>query len=274
MSIDFSVVIPTFRRPQQLSESILSALRQHGVTLEIVVVDDSPEGSGAAVVEAIGDARVTYLKNPHPSGGVPSRVRNLGWPPTSGRFLHFLDDDDLVTDGHYAAVQGAFERHPEAGLVFGRVEPFGSGPADQLQHEKTYFARAARKAAMSNRFGPRWAFTGHMLFDTALLVCSASVVRRECVIALGGFDPAIRLMEDADFHVRVMRDHGAHFLDRTAVRYRIGSPSLMHTPNPPPEQLAQELAGRRAMQAKYRARKGGLEFYLLALATRGLLRYL
>jgi GT2 family glycosyltransferase len=274
MPIDVSVVIPTFRRPQQLSESILSALGQHGVALEIVVVDDSPEGSAAAVVEAIGDPRVTYLKNLHPSGGVPSLVRNLGWPVTSGRFLHFLDDDDVVMDGHYAAVRDAFERHPEAGLVFGRIEPFGSGPAAQLQHEKTYFARAARKAATSSRFGPRWAFTAHMLFDMALLVCSASVVRRECVVALGGFDPAIRLMEDADFHVRVMRDHGAHFLDRTAIRYRIGSPSLMHTPNPPPDQLAQELAGRRAMQAKYRAHKGWLEFYLLAFATRGLLRFL
>jgi glycosyltransferase involved in cell wall biosynthesis len=274
MSIDVSVVIPTFRRPQQLSQSIRSVLGQRDVTLEVVVVDDSPEGSAAAVVQAIGDARITYLKNPYPSGGIPSLVRNLGWPLATGRFLHFLDDDDIVTDGHYAAVRDAFDRHPEAGLVFGRIEPFGSGPATQLQHETAYFARAARKAATSNRFGPRWAFTGHMLFDMALLVCSASVVRRECVVAVGGFDPAIRLMEDADFHVRVMRDHGAHFLDRTAIHYRIGSPSLMHTPNPPPEQLAQELAGRRAMQAKYRARKGWLEFYLLALATRGVLRFL
>jgi glycosyltransferase involved in cell wall biosynthesis len=274
MPIDVSVVIPTFRRPQQLSESILSALGQHGVTLEVVVVDDSPEGSAAAVVEAIGDPRVTYLRNLHPSGGVPSLVRNLGWPLTSGRILHFLDDDDVVMDGHYAAVKDAFERRPETGLLFGRIEPFGSGPTTQLQHEKTYFARAARKAAKSNRFGPRWAFTAHMLFDMALLVCSASVVRRECVVALGGFDPAIRLMEDADFHVRVIREYGAHFLDRTAIRYRIGSPSLMHTPNPPPEQLAQELAGRRAMQTKYRTQRGSLEFYLLAFATRGLLRFL
>jgi hypothetical protein len=71
-----------------------------------------------------------------------------------------------------------------------------------------------------------------------------------------------------------MREHGAFFLDRTAIRYRIGSPSLMHTPNPPPEQLEQELAGRRAMQAKYRARRGSLEFYFLAAVTRGLLRAL
>jgi glycosyltransferase involved in cell wall biosynthesis len=274
VSVDVSVVIPTFRRPQVLPESIRSALGQQGVSLEIIVVDDSPEGSAAAVVESIGDPRVTYLKNPEPSGGVPSKVRNLGWPLTHGRFLHFLDDDDIVLDGHYAAVKDAFEQHPRAGLVFGRIEPFGTGPDTQLEHERLYFARAARKAALSNRLSRRWAFAGHMLFDSALLVCSSSMVRRECVASVGGFDPAIRLMEDADFHVRVMREHGAFFLDRTAIRYRIGSPSLMHTPNPPPEQLEQELAGRRAMQAKYRAQHGSLEFYFLAAVTRGLLRAL
>jgi len=44
-----------------------------------------------------------------------------------------------------------------------------------------------------------------MLFDSALLVCSASIDRRACVGALKGFDPEIHLMEDADFHLRVMR---------------------------------------------------------------------
>lgn len=274
MSIDVSVVIPTFRRPQVLPESLRSALGQRGVNLEVIVVDDSPEGSAASVVQSIDDSRVTYLRNPDPSGGVPSKVRNLGWPLTSGRFLHFLDDDDIVVDGHYAAVKDAFEHHPRAGLIFGRIEPFGNGPDAQLEHERFYFARAARKATLSNRLGRRWAFTGHMLFDMALLVCSSSVVRRECVLGVGGFDPAIRLMEDADFHVRVMREYGAFFLDQTAIHYRIGSPSLMHTPNPPPGQLEQELLGRRAMQAKYRAQRGSLEFYLLAAATRGLLRVL
>jgi glycosyltransferase involved in cell wall biosynthesis len=274
MPLDISTVIPSFRRPQQLRESLDSVLAQRDVSLEVIVVDDSPEGSAQSVVETLGDPRVRYLKNPHPSGGIPSRVRNLGWPLTSGRLVHFLDDDDRVAEGHYAAVSAEFARHPSIGLVFGRVEPCGAGPSAQLEHERRYFAKAARKAATSTRFGTRWAFTAHMLFDIALLVCSASIVRRDCVVALGGFDPEIRLMEDAEFHVRVMREFGARFLDRTAILYRIGSPSLMHSADPPPEQLAQELAGRRAMQAKYRARHGRLEFYLLAAGARGLLRFL
>jgi len=189
-----------------------------------------------------------------------------------GTFVHFLDDDDIVADGHYAAVKAAFEANPAIGLVFGRIEPFGSGPAAQLDQERRYFADAARKSALSDRFGSRFAFTGRMLFDKALLVCSSSVIRRECVARLGGFDSSIRLMEDADFHVRAMRECGVLFLDRTAIRYRISGSSLMHSPHPTEAQKQGERLGHRQIHVKYRKERGDLEFYALALFTRTVLK--
>lgn len=274
MPIDFSVIIPTFRRPKELLEAIFSVLRQRDATLEVFVIDDSPEGSAEDAVRGLGDSRITYLKNPNPTGGVPSVVRNIGWPMANGAFVHFLDDDDIVTEGHYGAVKAAFAANPAIGLAFGRIEPFGGGPPAQLKHERDYFADAARKAISSGRFGSRFAFTGRMLFDKALLVCSSSVIRRECVARLGGFDPSIRLMEDADFHVRAMRECGALFLDRTAICYRVGGPSLMHSPNPTEAQKQGERLGHRQMQLKYRKTHGALEFYALALFTRTVLKIL
>jgi GT2 family glycosyltransferase len=272
VSIDFSVIIPTFRRPGELGAAISSVLRQHDATIEVFVVDDSPEGSAEETARAFQDPRITYLRNPNPTGGVPSVVRNIGWPLAKGEFVHFLDDDDIVTEGHYAEVKAAFAANPTIGLVFGRIEPFGNGPASQLNHERQYFADAARKAAWSGRFGARFAFTGRMLFDKAILVCSSSVIRRECVERLGGFDPSIRLMEDADFHVRAMRECGVLFLDRPAIRYRVGEPSLMHSPNPTEAQKQGERLGHRQMHAKYRKQHGALEFYALALFTRTVLK--
>jgi GT2 family glycosyltransferase len=272
VSIDFSVIIPTFRRPRELLEAIFSVLRQHDSSVEIFVIDDSPEGSAEEGVRSLRDSRVVYVKNPNPTGGIPSMVRNIGWPLAQGTFIHFLDDDDIVAEGYYAAVKAAFAANLCIGLVFGRIEPFGNGPAAQLDHERQYFVDAARKSALSDRFGPRFAFTGRMLFDKALLVCSASVTRRECVARLGGFDPSIRLMEDADYHVRAIRECGALFLDRTAIHYRVGSPSLMHSPHPTEAQKQSQRLGHRQMQAKYRREHGRLEFYALALFTRTALK--
>jgi GT2 family glycosyltransferase len=272
MSIDFSVVIPTFRRPSELIEAISSVLRQRDAAIEVFVIDDSPEGAAEKVVRGLRESRVIYLKNPNPTGGTPSVVRNIGWPMANGTFVHFLDDDDIVIEGHYAAVKAAFTANPTIGLVFGRIEPFGSGPAAQLDHERQYFTDAARKSVLSGRFGPRFAFTGRMLFDKTLLVCSSSVIRRECVALLGGFDPSIRLMEDADFHVRAMRECGVLFLDRAAIRYRVGNPSLMHSPNPTEAQKLGERLGHKQMQMKYRNAHGALEFYALAVFTRTVLK--
>ena len=262
------MVIPTFRRNRELAEAIASVLAQTGVTLEVVVVDDCPDGGAASVVQHLGDGRVSYLRNRHPTGGVPSVVRNLGWPNAGGRFVHFLDDDDRVPAGHYEAVVAAFARRPDVGLVFGSVEPFGAAPDAQLQHERQFFARASRTARLCVRTGRKLAFAGQMLFDLPLLVCSAALVRRECVAGVGGFDPDIRLMEDADFHMRVMRRYGARFLDRVALHYRIGFPSLMHAPDPAVSQIELQREGRRRMQAKYRREHGWFEFWALALFTR------
>jgi glycosyltransferase involved in cell wall biosynthesis len=268
MTVDISVVIPTFRRPRELREAIESVRRQDGVSLEILVVDDSPEGSAREVLDGLADSRITYLQLSQPTGGIPSIVRNLAWPRTTGALVHFLDDDDRVPQGHYARVMAMFAMCPEIGLIFGRIEPFGDCPPAQLAHERAFFAESARRARACRRFGTKRAFAGQMLFGRPLLVCSAGVLRREAVARVDGFDPDIRLMEDADFYARVMRTCGAEIIDDVVLHYRIGFPSLMHAPNPPPEQQQAQRAGRRRMQAKYRRAHGALEFYTLAAFTR------
>jgi glycosyltransferase involved in cell wall biosynthesis len=272
MPVDISVIIPTFRRQRQLAQTLASVLGQSGVTLDVLVVDDCPDGSARGVVEGIRDPRITYLRNPSPSGGVPSIVRNLGWPLASGAYIHFLDDDDIVPDGHYATVKSAFESHPRVGLVFGHVAPFGDCPEQQLRDERRYFAEAARHAKRCARLGRRFGFTGWMLFRSALLVCSGGVVRRDCVVQLGGFDPRVRLMEDAEFYCRVMRTCGALFLDRVSIHYRIASPSLMHSPTPSAEQRRLEREGHRLMWKNYRRDHGRLEFLALGLLTRTIMK--
>jgi glycosyltransferase involved in cell wall biosynthesis len=260
--LDVSVVIPTFRRPALLREAILSVRAQTGVAVETIVVDDSPEGSAEAVAAEFADS-VHYLRNLQPTGGFPSVVRNLGWPLARGRVVHFLDDDDRVPEGHYAAAIAAFAAHPGVGVVFGRVEPFGDAPEAQLRHERAFFRGAARRAAVCRHFGPRLGFAAGMIFNQTLLVCGAALIRRHCVQRLSGFDPEIRLGEDVDFFGRAMREFGACFLERVTLHYRIGSPSLMHAPVLSEREIQQHFDGARRMTAKYRNERGRAEFYVM-----------
>jgi glycosyltransferase involved in cell wall biosynthesis len=270
MQPEFSIVIPTFRRPLQLKEALESVLSQGEIGLEVFVVDDSPEGSARGVVEGLNDSRVSYVKIPKPSGGIPSIVRNIGLKNCRGEFVHFLDDDDVVPQGYYSDVRREFGANARAGMIFGHIEPFGDCALEQLAKEKTFFRNARRRAQMCSRLGVVWPFVGQMLFGQVLLVCSSAILRRECVQAIGGFDPNIVLHEDRDLFIRIIRNYGARFFNGVSLHYRIGYPSLMHAGTPSAEQVALERKGNKLLKQKYMNTHGRLEYYALKAATKAL----
>ena len=203
--IDVSVVIPTFRRRELLLEAIQSVLRQPGVSVEIIVVDDSPEGSARDTVASVRDRRVHYFKSPSPSGGKPALVRNYGASKANGRYVHFLDDDDIVADGYYRDAIALFDAHPDCGVVFGRIQPFSRPHSAALDHERAFFNRAARRTRFWSGLSSRWALTASLLFLETLLVNSACMIRRKHVESLGGYDAQIHLTEDVDSRTRGWR---------------------------------------------------------------------
>lgn len=267
--IDVTVVIPTFRRPELLREAITGALTQEGVNVEVVVVDDSPEGSARSAVASFADPRVHYIKNERPSGGNPALVRNAGWPKSRGRFIHFLDDDDRPVQGFYRAAVQAFEQNPDRGVVFGRVEPFGADP-NALVHEREFFADATRRARIAARMRSRRWMTAVLLFQPTVLVNSACMIRRECVASVEGYNPDIPMNEDIDLYQRAVRKFGCVFLDRVVIEYRILGDSLMHGRGDD-NKLAEAY---RKMYAGYRRTNGVGEWLALKVFSKTLLQFI
>ena len=267
--IDVSVVIPTFRRCELLLEAINSVLRQPDVSVEIIVVDDSPEVSARDAVASLREPRVRFFQSETPSGGKPALVRNYGATKANGRFVHFLDDDDLVADSYYKAAIAAFKMHPDCGVVFGQIQPF-SDPPVSLEHERAFFDSAARRARFWSSLGSRWPMTVSLLFMPTLLVNSACLIRREHVQALGGYDVNILLNEDVDFFCRAIRAFGCRFLDQVVIHYRILPSSLMHgrTGN---EKLIESY---QRMYARYREAHGAAELLAMKIFARTVMRVL
>jgi glycosyltransferase involved in cell wall biosynthesis len=272
-AVDISVVIPTFRRPKELVEAIRSALAQDGgLSIEVHVFDDSPEGSGRDAVASVGDARVTYLHRAQPTGGNPARVRNEGWRDTKGRFIHFLDDDDRAAPGAYQAMVGALERHPDRGVAFGRVQVFGNDPK-VLAEQQAYFEDAARRARLAALTRSRRWMVANMLFKPSVLVNSACMLRRGWFEQVGGYDEGLSVFEDVDFYLRTIRVAGCVFVDQPVLEYRTGAPSIMHNLEDNGGSPRSQGAYRR-MQEQYRAKHGALEFMVMKLFSRTVLRVL
>jgi glycosyltransferase involved in cell wall biosynthesis len=267
--IDISVVMATYRRPASIVAAIRSSLDQTGVQVEVLVVDDCPDGSAETAVVGMGDPRVRYIRNPHPSNGRPAVPRNAGWPSTSGEIIHFADDDDLVPAGLYADAVAEFRRFPNIGLVFGSIEAFGE-PSKTLTDEQALFARSARRAARLQKLGSKRAFTANLLFCELLFVGGSTLVRRRCLEALGGLPTATEIMEDVDFLARATRLFGVRYLNRLSLYYRV-HPSMMHSQQDLQAALDRSYIG---MQAGYRKMFGALDFYSLKILARTVFRFM
>jgi glycosyltransferase involved in cell wall biosynthesis len=87
----FSVIIPTYNRPEFVRMAVDSVLQQGVDDLECIVVDDC----GPTPVEPISDGRVRVVR--HPSNRGEAGARNTGLREARGRYLIFLDDDDEFT---------------------------------------------------------------------------------------------------------------------------------------------------------------------------------
>ena len=87
----FSVIIPTFERPAFLAGAVGSVLAQTVDDFECVVVDDA----GSTPIELPSDPRIRVVRRRENGGDAASR--NTGLDAARGRYVTFLDDDDLYT---------------------------------------------------------------------------------------------------------------------------------------------------------------------------------
>lgn len=92
-NIFFSIVIPTYNQSNFIKDSVNSVLSQTYKNFEILVMDDGSTDNTVKIVKEINDSRIIYEWNNN-SGG-PAKPRNLGISRAKGKWICFLDADDI-----------------------------------------------------------------------------------------------------------------------------------------------------------------------------------
>lgn len=108
-----SVIIPTYNRAKVIPPTLESVLAQTYPNIEIVVVDDGSTDNTEALI-AQYNGRVRYIRQ-HNQG--VEMARNRGFWNSSGAFVNFLDDDDLMLPTKIEQQIALFEKHPAHGIV-------------------------------------------------------------------------------------------------------------------------------------------------------------
>ena len=108
-----SVIIPVHNRPGVLQEAVRSALEQTYRPLEIVIVDDGSSDSTGLVADDLASAHPGVIQVIHQENGGPGVARQRGLEQSRGEYIQFLDSDDLLLPGKFAAQVSALEGQPE-----------------------------------------------------------------------------------------------------------------------------------------------------------------
>lgn len=120
-----SVVIPVFNRRQHLEEAVGSVEAQTFASWELIVVDD---GSTDDTAEALGSIAGRGHRVLRRANGGCGAARNTGIAAARGRFVAFLDSDDLWPAGKLERQVAVLEAEPGVDHVFGVQEYFTDEP--------------------------------------------------------------------------------------------------------------------------------------------------
>lgn len=255
--VRLSILIPTYRREHLVVQAVQSVLANPALPIEVLVADDSPDGSAAAAMATITDPRVHFEVRREPTGGLPARVRNELVAKARGRWLYFLDDDDTVVLDTLLALIEAMDA-AGVGVGIGRVCPFGPAGSRVVEEEREHY-RLARLRFLQRP--SRHEVAARLMFEASLICCSACVIRRDVFERLGGFRTDLPLYEDVEFYIRAIRLAGYVFVDRDFLNRRTGETSLIQNER----DLVRSRDSYRLMYRSYRQQFGALEWWALRL---------
>ena len=197
-----SVIIPTFNRGWIIKEAIESVLAQDFTDFELIVVDDGSSDDTAEILDAFGgDIKIIRQSN----RGV-SAARNRGIEASAGRWIAFLDSDDLWLPQKLSRQVSFFDAHPDAMISQTEEQWVRNGVRvnPRLRHRK---------------------FSG-MIFERSLALClvspSAVMIRKRLFSDVGLFDESLPACEDYDLWLRVSCRFPVYLIDSPLIIKRGG----------------------------------------------------
>lgn len=105
--IDVSVITAAWNAEATITQAIISALSQSGVSVEVIVADDASTDATGHVVQGFGNPRVRYLRIE--ANGGPAAARNAAIAQARGRWIAILDADDTMIPGRLAGLVAVAE---------------------------------------------------------------------------------------------------------------------------------------------------------------------
>ncbi|MGO9241039.1 MAG: glycosyltransferase family 2 protein [Bryobacteraceae bacterium] len=179
---DISVVITYCNREQFIDEAVQSVLAQTLPPLEIIIVNDGSRESSRRYLDRYAELCV-ILDLPVNMG--LSVARNEGIRRARGRFIAFLDDDDIWEPAKLELQARYMRDHPYCAAIHTAIRAFYADGSERIFDQKPSLLTLAQA-----------------LQQPGEVMASSFLIRADVMQDLGGFDPRFRRAEDHEFQIR------------------------------------------------------------------------
>ena len=206
-----SVIVRTCGRPNVLRETLISLRNQTYKNIEVVIVEDGENKSEKMIKEEFSDLNIVYKATGEKQGRC--KVGNLGMELSSGKYLNFLDDDDLFFADHVETLVQALEKHIEYKIAYSTS--FETKIEVKSREPKYEYVEESR-VVVHNR-----PFSRIRLLDINLFPIQAVMFERSIYEKFGGFDLELDNLEDWEMWQRYSTENTYLYVPKTTSLYRV-----------------------------------------------------
>ncbi len=197
-----SIIIPCYNNEDFVEDAIRSAVGQTYQSIETIVVDDGSTDDSPDVIQSFGD-QVRWERQPNQGAPV---ARNRGLELAEGKYVKFLDADDVLVEDCIERQVQQSERLPEnkRAVVFGNAI-WVDEDGNELDGYDDLRGRKPDEDPVT-----------HLLHSNPLTSCPLH--RRDYLQEVGGFDTSLPRSQEHDLHLRLALA-GVEFVYRPAPTY-------------------------------------------------------
>jgi len=210
----FSVIIPVYNAHMHLKETVASILSQSETDFEIIMIDDgSSDNSLAIILEmASQDERIKIISQ---SNQGVSKTRNLGADIASGKYLAFMDADDIWHPEKLAKHRALHDRLDDVDASYAQIA-FVDDQQINGNGAKT-FSTVSENALTIDE----------IIAENPVCTTSNLVVSRMLFLSSCGFDQNMTHAEDQEWLARVVsKGYNICGIDEYLVDYRLSPDGL------------------------------------------------
>jgi glycosyltransferase involved in cell wall biosynthesis len=200
-----SIIVPTYNRPVLLAEALKSILNQSLQDFEIIVVNDGGIDVESVVSKLNARRNIVYLNHDTLRG--PASARNTGLRAACGKYVAYLDDDDVFLPDHLETLVGILE---STGQAVAYTDAFCA----QQKLEQGCYITIKRTIPHSNDWD-----NDRILYEN-FVPTLCFMHERECIFAVGGFDEFLTTNEDWDLWIRLSRSYEIIHINKATCEFR------------------------------------------------------